>query len=85
MPVWYHFESQTRPPEASDEEFEAIDRRWHHEITHDPYYNPNLAPYRSDWLELPFRSGAPLVEPETTSLRWFRHRFKGFVLRKIGR
>jgi GT2 family glycosyltransferase len=82
---WYHFESQTRPPEASDEEFEAIDRRWHHEITHDPYYNPNLAPFRSDWLELPFRSGAPLVEPETTTLRWFRHRFKGFVMRKIGR
>ena len=30
-----------------------------HEIANDPYFNPNLEPGRSDWLERPGRSGAP--------------------------
>ena len=74
---WYHFESQTRPPTARPEEFEAIDARWHREITHDPYYNPNLAPRRSDWVERPMRSGAPMVEPETSTWHWLRQRLFG--------
>lgn len=63
---WYHFESQTRNPIVLVEEFDAIDRRWHRQINSDPYYNPNLATERSDWLELPLRSGAPPVETPTT-------------------
>lgn len=61
---WHHFESQTRPPEASDEEFERMDRQWHAEINGDPYYNPNLARYRADWVERPFHSGDPEDPPE---------------------
>lgn len=57
--VWYHFESVTREPTTTDTERDLLLLRWRHEITHDPYFNPNLAPGRSDWLELPGRSGAP--------------------------
>ncbi len=74
---WHHFESQTRPPTATPEEFDAIDARWHHEINHDPYYNPNLTAFRSDWLERPWRSGDPLVEPEATTWQWMRQRLFG--------
>lgn len=59
---WYHFESKSRVPQVTDAEFEFVNRRWHHEIHHDPYYNENLAPGRSDWLERPTRSGAPPIE-----------------------
>ena len=59
---WYHFESRTRHSELLPEEYEFINLRWHYEINNDPYYNENLAPGRNDWLERPFRSGAPAVE-----------------------
>ena len=74
---WHHFESQTRPPTAAPEEFTAIQQRWHHEIEHDPYYNPNLAPFRADWLEQPLHSGEPMIEPDTTTGRWLRQRLFG--------
>lgn len=70
---WYHFESQTRPPTAEPEEFAEIDRRWHHELNHDPYGNPNFLERRSDGLERPWRSGVPDVDPEDadrSTLRW---------------
>jgi GT2 family glycosyltransferase len=70
---WYHFESQTRAPSTTDEEFDRIDKRWHHEINNDPYYNPNLAPLRADWLELPFRSGEPLEPREPLHRHLTRH------------
>ena len=56
---WYHFESQSRDPSTADDERALVVSRWRHEIEHDPYFNPNLAPHRSDWLERPGRSGAP--------------------------
>ncbi len=74
---WHHFESQTRPPTATPEEFAAVDARWHHEINHDPYYNHHLAPFRSDWLERPWASGDPLIEPEVTTGRWTRQQLLG--------
>ena len=74
---WYHFESQTRPPVSSTEEFDSIDAKWHHEINNDPYCNPNFAPFRNDWLELPFKSGAPTSEPETSTSNWLQARLTG--------
>lgn len=59
--VWYHFESRTRVPELAEGEYEFINERWHYAINNDPYYNTNLAPRRSDWLERPLRSGAPAI------------------------
>jgi GT2 family glycosyltransferase len=57
--AWYHFESATRDATTSDAERDLVIARWQAEIEHDPYFNPNLAPHRSDWLERPGRSGAP--------------------------
>jgi GT2 family glycosyltransferase len=56
---WYHFEGRSRTRMPTTDEWEYIDRRWHDKLHHDPYHNPNLAPRRDDWLELPGRSGAP--------------------------
>jgi len=60
--VWYHFESRTRHSVLLDEEYAFVNQRWHYELNADPYYNPNLAPDRFDWLERPLRSGAPAIE-----------------------
>jgi hypothetical protein len=51
--VWHHFESRTRTPRVLPEELELLKGRWWTELTHDPYYNPNLVPHRNDFLELP--------------------------------
>ena len=51
--AWYHFESQTRLRGVSSEARDWIAARWGAEIARDPYYNPNLAPLRADYLELP--------------------------------
>jgi GT2 family glycosyltransferase len=56
---WYHFESASRDPSTGDAERDLVVSRWHTELEHDPYFNPNLAPHRSDWLERPGRAGAP--------------------------
>lgn len=61
-----------------------MDARWHREINNDPYYNPNLAPYRSDWMERPFRSGEPVHEPETTAKQWLVQRITGKGARADG-
>ena len=47
----YHFESATRDPTITVEEHELIKMRWAERLHHDPYYNPNLAPRRDDWVE----------------------------------
>ncbi len=47
----YHFESATRDPTITVEEHELIKMRWAERLRHDPYYNPNLAPFRDDWVE----------------------------------
>lgn len=59
---WYHFESRTRVRRSSESEFDFIKARWRRQVSSDPYYNPNLRPQRSDWLELPTRSGAPPIQ-----------------------
>ncbi|MBC3640843.1 hypothetical protein H8J56_27185 [Klebsiella sp. Kps] len=51
--AWYHFESQTRLRGVSNEERDWMAARWGAEIAGDPYYNPNHAPLRADYLELP--------------------------------
>lgn len=56
---WYHFEGRTRDRGATMEEWERVARRFPGGEPTDPYANPNLVPKRSDWLELPGRSGAP--------------------------
>lgn len=66
---WYHFESRTRHSVLLDDEYAFVNRRWHYEINNDPYYNPNLAPDRNDWLERPLRSGAPAVETRPNAVR----------------
>jgi GT2 family glycosyltransferase len=47
----YHFESMTREPKVLVPEHDFIKLRWWRELNHDPYYNPNLAPSRDDWVE----------------------------------
>ena len=56
---WYHFESASRDPSTGDAERNLLLARWRDRIEHDPYFNVNLAPGRSDWLERPGLSGAP--------------------------
>ena len=56
---WWHFEGQSFDHPIDAAEIAVIGRDWSDEIVHDPYYNPNLAPGRTDWLERPGRSGAP--------------------------
>jgi GT2 family glycosyltransferase len=56
---WYHFESASRDPATGDDERDLLLARWRDRIEHDPYFNVNLAPHRTDWLERPGRSGAP--------------------------
>lgn len=57
---WYHFESRSFVHPIDPEETAAIEQRWGPSLYVDPYANPNLTPGRNDWLELPYRSGAPL-------------------------
>jgi len=47
----YHFESMSREPKVLVPEHDFIKLRWWHQLHHDPYYNPNLAPSRDDWVE----------------------------------
>lgn len=68
---WYHVESATREPSTGDEERDLILSRWGAEIERDPYFNPNLAPHRSDWLERPGRSGAPPYYRDANGRRRF--------------
>lgn len=75
--VWYHFESRTRRSVLRDEEYAFVNARWHYEINNDPYYNPNLAPDRFDWLERPLRSGAAPIEARPGSLRRLVGRLRG--------
>lgn len=56
---WYHFESASRDARTGDAERELLLSRWRERIEHDPYFNVNLAPHRTDWLERPGCSGAP--------------------------
>ncbi|MEO1058907.1 MAG: glycosyltransferase, partial [Actinomycetota bacterium] len=60
---WYHFESRTRAGTehhaVSVPEIETLLATWGDALWDDPYYNPNLADGRADWLERPGRSGAP--------------------------
>ncbi|MGA9279526.1 glycosyltransferase family 2 protein [Ilumatobacter sp.] len=55
---WYHFEQKSFDHPIAQSEIDEIERRWGDFLRHDPYSNPNLAPGRTDWLELPLRSGA---------------------------
>ena len=57
--AWFHFESASRDPATADTERDLLLSRWRDRIEHDPYFNVNLAPHRTDWLERPGRSGAP--------------------------
>jgi GT2 family glycosyltransferase len=57
--AWYHFESASRDPATGDAERDLLLSRWRDRIEHDPYFNVNLAPHRTDWLERPGLSGAP--------------------------
>ncbi len=68
---WHHVESASRDPATADGERDLLLSRWSAEIERDPYHNPNLAPHRSDWLELPGRSGAPPYYRDATGHRRF--------------
>jgi GT2 family glycosyltransferase len=59
---WFHFEKQTFEHPVEADEIAMIQRRWGEAVRTDPYSNPNLTPGRTDWLELPLRSGAPPFE-----------------------
>ena len=49
--VLYHFESVSRDPTVSKDEYDLLHRRWSHRLEHDPYSNVNLQPKRHDWVE----------------------------------
>jgi O-antigen biosynthesis protein len=51
----YHFETQTREKVSKPEDVDRMYDRWDDELRHDPYFNPNLAPHRDDWVELGLR------------------------------
>jgi GT2 family glycosyltransferase len=59
---WYHFEQRSGAHPILDDEVAVLQRLWPNDLDRDPFYNPNLAPGRTDWLELPLRSGAPPYE-----------------------
>lgn len=46
----YHLESQTRRPHADQDEIDRLYARWGTALAHDPYGNPNFAPYQAVWL-----------------------------------
>jgi glycosyltransferase involved in cell wall biosynthesis len=74
---WYHFESRTRHSVLRPDEYQFVNQRWHTEINNDPYYNPNLAPNRNDWLERPLRSGAAPIETRPNSAQRLVARLRG--------
>ncbi|MFM8862181.1 MAG: glycosyltransferase family 2 protein [Acidimicrobiia bacterium] len=49
--VLYHFESVTRDPTVSGDEYDLLHERWAHRLDHDRYSNINLEPKRHDWVE----------------------------------
>ncbi len=53
--VLYHFESMTRAPAVLDEEHDLLKARWLHQLSNDPYGNPNLQPKLDSWIEKPLR------------------------------
>jgi GT2 family glycosyltransferase len=59
---WYHFEQRSGAHPIDQGEIDRIQAAWGDALEHDPYYNPNLAPGRCDWLERPLASGAPPYE-----------------------
>jgi hypothetical protein len=46
----FHFESQTRRPDAAEHEIDLLYSRWPEELRRDPYGNPNFAPRQAVWL-----------------------------------
>lgn len=48
--VLYHFESQTRPGNASSAEDALVVERWQHVLDRDPYGNPGLAVGQAEWV-----------------------------------
>lgn len=59
---WFHFEQQSFDHPIATTEIDRLRRRWGDTAFTDPFSNPNLTPGRTDWLELPLRSGAPPYE-----------------------
>lgn len=60
--AWFHFEHGSEPTAVTMAERDLLEALWGERLRHDPYYNPNLAPDRCDWLERPLMSGAPPYE-----------------------
>lgn len=46
----FHFESQTRRPDADQHEIDLLYARWDEELRTDPYGNPAFAPKQAVWL-----------------------------------
>ncbi len=46
----FHFESQTRRPDADQHEIDLMYERWGDELRSDPYGNPAFAPKQAVWL-----------------------------------
>lgn len=49
--VLYHFESVSRDPAVSGDEYDLLHQRWSHQLEQDRYSNVNLEPKRHDWVE----------------------------------
>jgi GT2 family glycosyltransferase len=65
----YHFESQTRRPDADDHEIELLYERWTPELHHDPYGNPNFAPRQAMWVDRQRASGGHVLRSVWRRLR----------------
>lgn len=66
----YHFESQSRRPDADPDEIARLYERWSDELHHDPYGNPHFAPRQAMWVEADRASTRGVVE--RTWRRWRR-------------
>ncbi|MFV0306520.1 MAG: glycosyltransferase family 2 protein [Desertimonas sp.] len=69
----YHFESQSRQPDADPDEIARLYRRWSPELHRDPYGNPHFAPRQAMWLEADRATGRAVARRSWRQLR-SRHR-----------
>jgi GT2 family glycosyltransferase len=76
----YHFESQTRRPEADRHEIELLYRCWSEELHHDPYGHPSFAPRQAQWVD---RSRA--TARAALGAAWHRHRMRQRTVAALGR
>ncbi|MGQ0805180.1 MAG: glycosyltransferase [Actinomycetota bacterium] len=76
--LWHLESASRRIKKVNDEEIERLRTRWGHILNHDPFYNPNLMPWSSDFTTPVYLGdGTPVPPPEPTGLYWLREALAG--------